>query len=85
MVTKRLDDHDQRFEKLDKNISELKLDLQKGFHEIDSKLQKGLNEIDSKFQKSVHDMQSKFQSILSQWLFRAATLVSLITFTFLTL
>jgi len=59
---------------LDNNITELKLEVQKGFHDMDSKFEKGF-----------HDIESKFQTILSQWLFRAAQLVSPITSTFLTL
>ena len=92
LVTERLDKHDrhldkldhqferieqkfdQKFKKVETSITELKLEVQKGFHDMESK-----------FRKSFHDMESKFQTILSQWLFRAAQLVSPITFAFLTL
>ena len=70
VLTERLDRHSQQLDKHDHQFEQL---------------EKGITELKMDVKHRFHEMESKFQTILSQWLFRAATLVSPITSTFLTL
>ncbi len=67
-VTSRLDKHDHQIEVLGGKIDDLAKEVKEGFRGLD---------------RSIHEIESKFPATLSQWLFRAATLVSPLTFIFL--
>jgi len=66
-VTSRLDKQDHQIEILGKKMEEGFKETKEGFRDLD---------------RSIHEVESKFHATLSQWLFRAATLVSPPTFTF---
>jgi hypothetical protein len=55
-------------------------DLGKEVKDLGKEMKEGFRGLD----RSMHEIESKFNATLSQWLFRAATLVSPLTFIFLT-
>jgi hypothetical protein len=54
-------------------------DLAKEMKDLGKEVKEGFRGLD----RSIHEIESKFHATLSQWLFRAATLVSPLTFIFL--
>jgi len=79
-VITRLDKQDHQIEILGGKIEELGKEMKEGFRGLD----RSIHETESKLHRSIHEVESKFHATLSQWIFRAAMLVSLLTFTFLT-
>ena len=88
LVIERLDKHDRHLDKLDHQFERIEQKFDQKFEKFDQKFEKveaSITELKLEVQKGFHNIESKFQTILSQWLFRAAQLVSSITFTFLIL
>lgn len=81
LVTEHLDKHDRHLDKLDRQFERIEQKFDQKFEKVEA----SITELKLEVQKGFHNMESKFQTILSQWLFRAAQLVSPITLTFLTL
>ena len=81
----RLDKHEyyviSRLDKQDHLIEFLGRKIEEGFRDLDHSLQETKRDLD----RSIHEVESKFHATLSQWLFRAATLVSPPTFTSLSI
>jgi len=76
-VTERLDKHDRHLKELDHSVRDIKESI--------TEIKLGMKDMQTNVLEGLHNLESKFQTILSQWLFRGAMLVSRITFTFLTL
>jgi hypothetical protein len=81
LVIERLDKHDRHLDKLDHQFERIEQMFDQKFEKVEA----SITELKLEVQKGFHNIESKFQTILSQWLFRAAQLVSSITFTFLIL